>query len=485
MVTPERQEIATVQRDITQPVFGGVLRPQDDTLISRGQGHGLKIYDDIERDCHAYAVLQKRKMAVVSREWGVEPASSRLRDRKAADLVTAQIKAMSFDRVCLDLLDAILKGYSVGEVMWELVGAEYVATDIRARDQRRFAFDLSGLPRLLTWEAMVEGIPVPERKFVVHRFGSRSGGPYGLGLGTRLFWPVFFKRQGVTFWLTYADRFFNPTSVGKYPLGASAEDKRTLKAALDAMATDTSVVVPASMAIELLETKSSSTSNTHEALARWLDEQISEAVLGETLSTNLGGGGGSLAASRTHNEVRKELTKADADLLSGTLNATLVRWIAEVNLPGASPPRLWWDCAEPEDLNTRADRDAKIFSMGFSPSPEYIANTYGEGWTPRVPPQASTVPTPIGGETSFSDPPRDGTDDLVDQLDGLAAPAVDAMVAKVRELVMSPDVTSLQDVADRLIDLYPDIESAPLAELMGQALIVAELSGRAELTNAR
>ena len=34
--------------------------------------HADKIYDEIERDCHAYGLLQKRKLAVVARPWQVE-----------------------------------------------------------------------------------------------------------------------------------------------------------------------------------------------------------------------------------------------------------------------------------------------------------------------------------------------------------------------------------------------------------------------------
>ena len=34
---PSTDEIATVQRDVTFPTYSGVLRHQDDTLLTRGQ----------------------------------------------------------------------------------------------------------------------------------------------------------------------------------------------------------------------------------------------------------------------------------------------------------------------------------------------------------------------------------------------------------------------------------------------------------------
>ena len=44
---------------------------------------------------------------------------------------------------------------------------------------------------------MLTGVPVPERKFIVHRVNPEDDNPYGAGLGLQLFWPVFFKRKEV------------------------------------------------------------------------------------------------------------------------------------------------------------------------------------------------------------------------------------------------------------------------------------------------
>src|SRR5258708_28346876 len=103
---PDLKEIATVARDWTYPVFMGVLLNRDDTLLQRGQGKGLKIYDEIERDARVYSALQKRKLAVIARPWDVEPATDSAADTQAAEGVNAQLKALNFDQVPRDLLDA-------------------------------------------------------------------------------------------------------------------------------------------------------------------------------------------------------------------------------------------------------------------------------------------------------------------------------------------------------------------------------------------
>ncbi|QZZ21132.1 hypothetical protein J5X98_01080 [Leptothermofonsia sichuanensis E412] len=48
---------------------------------------------------------------------------------------------------------------------------------------------------------------------------------HGLGLGTRLFYPTYFKRNAVKFWLVFADKWATPTAVAKYPRNASKEQK--------------------------------------------------------------------------------------------------------------------------------------------------------------------------------------------------------------------------------------------------------------------
>jgi phage gp29-like protein len=110
-----------------------------------------------------------------------------------------------------------------------------------------------------------------------------------------------------------------------------------------------------------------------------MDEAISKAVLGETLTTQMGETG-SYAASQTHNGVRMELVRADADLLSATLNETLMTWLTEFHFPGANPPRIWRRVEEPVDAKAEAEKDQILSGIGFEADEEYIQEKYGAGW---------------------------------------------------------------------------------------------------------
>jgi len=481
--TPFTHEIATIARDIHRPMhFGGVLENLDDTLKTRGGAKGLKIYDELERDAHAYAVLQKRKLAVTARPWQVDPASDRRDDKKAAELVRVQLQALGFDQLTTDLLDALLKGFAVGEVLWSIDGAQVVAREVVARDQRRFCFTDALALRLLTRERPVEGEELPPRKFIVHRFGAKDGSPYGLGLGHKLFWPVFFKRQDITFWLTFADKFGSPTAVGKYPSHATMTEQGKLLEALAAIAQDTGIIIPEGTMIELLEATRSGSTDAYEKLARYMDEQISECVLGETLTTNIGSGG-SRAASETHNDVREELTKADADLLSDTLNKSLVRWIVDFNMPGAGYPTVYRVFEEPEDLEKRAKIDQALHEMGYEPeSIEQINETYGGKWRKKAaaePPAITPGVKPGTTPPEFAEPGAgDVADAFAEQLHTAAAAAMDGLIEPVKRLVM--EATSLEDLRDRLLDLYAEMDASQLATVMQRALTAAELAGRYE-----
>jgi phage gp29-like protein len=479
------QEIATVDKNPFLIPFNNLLRPNDDTLQTRGGAKGLKIYDEIERDCHAFSVLQKRKLALIARPVVVDPATPSRADKKAADFVREQLAAVNFDKICMDLLDALLKGYAVSEIMWKLDGGQIRMDRVKARDQRRFAFDVEERPRLLTRTNLLIGEAVPERKFIVHRFGDKDSNPYGLGLGTRLFWPVYFKRQGIQFWLTFADKFGAPTAVGKYPPGTSPADQDKLLAAISALANDTGVIIPENMAVEFLEAARSGSINTYETLCRYMDEEISKAVLGETLSTSMGKGGGSFAASRTHNEVRLELTRADADLLSDTLNATLCTWLTELNFPGANPPRVRRDCGEPEDLKMRSDRDRNIGALGFKPTLAYIQETYGEGWeaapAPIAPPpdqQGDNNGEDGGSQFAEADPARfpDQTalDAAINALD-LQPQAVAVLMPVVKAIQSGQDENALLGL---LAEALPGADESVLTEKLTQLLFAATVWGK-------
>ena len=506
---PFKDEVATIAKDITYLAFQSVLASHDDTLKTRGSGKSYKIYDELERDCHAYGVLQKRKLAVVARPWQVDPASEDALDIAAADMVRAQLAALgvpaiddpgeqvsvasNFDLICYNLLDAINKGFAVGEIMWDYDAAlrQIIVREIRPRDQRRFNFDTDYKLRLKTWSQLIPGENVPPRKFIVHSFGAKDGSPYGMGVGSKIFWPVFFKRTGITFWLTLLDKFGSPTAVGKYPTGTSPADQDKLLEALAAIAQDAGVVVPDGMVIELLEATRGGDAG-YERFCRYLDEEMTFAVLGESPMAK-GSGGAQASAALAREEVRLELVQADADLLSATLNATLSPWLTFYNCPGARPPKIWRQVKQPEDMTARSERDKNLATIGYRPTLAQVIETYGGDWE-VMPPATTAAAKTIGqvpavpGDTAshnFSESDAFADQEALDA--ALAALPADAASTQMAELLKpvirfvrrgGDPAKAMQDLAD----VYPDMDTALFEEALSRAIFVCEMWGRLSAT---
>jgi len=469
-------EIASVKRDPFLPLFSGLLQQNDDTLATRGQGKGIRLYEEIERDAHAFSCLHKRKMSVISRPWEVTPASESTLDQRAAEVVRTQLGNIGFDHLCLNLLDAINKGFSVGEVLWESTGSEIVASEVRARDQRRFWFGENYELRLKTQANMLPGEELPERKFIVHSLGAKDGNPYGIGLGSKLFWLVWFKRQGITFWLTLLDKFGSPTAVGKYPNGTQLPDQQKLLDALSAISQDSGVIVPEGMLIELLEATRGGDAG-YEKLIRYMDEQISYCVLGEAPSAK-GSGGALASAAITRNEVRLELVQFDADMLSATLNNTLVKWITEYNVPGAKPPTVWRKIVEAEDIKLRAERDQILFNMGMRPDDLYQTENY-PGWTFRAPPKTQTKTD--GAPVAFAEgelfPDQTTLDNGIEAISATKL-NMQAQAALKPVLDMIAASTDYAEVFDKLAETFPAMNTQQLEQTLARAMFVADVWGK-------
>lgn len=473
------KEIATVAKDPLYPAFGGIMRPGDDVLLAKGAGRGLAIYDELERDAWVYACLHKRKMAVIGRGWDVEPASSSRLDKRAAEMVRRHLEALAFDPVCYHLLDAILKGYAVGEVMWQADGSELVPVEVRPRNARRFTFADDGSLRLLTIANQASGEAVPDKKFIVHSVGAKDGNPHGLGLGQKLWWPVFFKRQGLSFWLQFLDKFGAPTAIGTYTPGVNV---RELEDALARIAHDAGVALPEGAAVKLLEATRGG-SATHADLVRYMDEQVAAAVLME--GGGKGSGGELASAAILRNEVRLELVQADADLLSATLAASLVAWDVALNVPGAKPPRVWREVKAAEDLKLRAERDKLLFEMGFRPSLDYVQETYGGQWEIAQPPADVKPPVPEPDLTqAFAEGAAAGAADQAALDAALAALPAETLQAQMEQMIGGllgeiEAAGSYEAAMAVLAGRYPQLDAGKLEKLLAQAMFAAELWGSA------
>jgi phage gp29-like protein len=220
--------------------------------------------------------------------------------------------------------------------------------------------------------------PLEPFKFVVHLSKTKSGLPVRGGLARAAGWSYLFKNYVLKDWVTFAEVFGQPLRLGKYGAGATESDKQALLSAVANIGTDAAAIVPDSMLIEFVQARQTGTSELYERFCEYLDRQVSKAVLGQTLTTEVPRNAGSKAAAQVHDAVRRDILAADARRLSETLTRDLVKPLVDLNSgPQSHYPRL--DLLLPNDQNDCefADIIAEMADRGLRISQKTVLDRLG------------------------------------------------------------------------------------------------------------
>ena len=141
-------------------------------------------------------------------------------DKAALEIADAVNEDIINHADCMDLiknaLDALGKGFSVNEIIWDTSGSRWKPETFMFRDPRWFAYDKESGVLSLRDVYGLELHPLEPYKFIVHEPNLLSGKQITSGLSfTALFyWLV--KTYDVTSWAAFADRFGYPVRLGKY-----------------------------------------------------------------------------------------------------------------------------------------------------------------------------------------------------------------------------------------------------------------------------
>lgn len=476
-------EVATTGdgRDITRGYVDALplLQPTDTVLASR---YGdLRLYEELLRDDQVAATFGQRRLAVTSAEWHVAPGGTKptKRDKQAAAALEEELEGLEFDRITDRMLYGVFYGYAVAEVLWGRVGARLAIADIKVRKARRFGFAPDFSLRLRT-TANPDGEVLPDKKFWVFSTGGDTDDePYGLGLGHYLWWPIWFKRNGVKFWSIFLEKFGQPTVHGKFPPGTTRDDQQKLLDVTQAIASDTGIITPEGMQLEMLEALRQGTTSYEPFITMW-NSAVAKVVLGQTMTTEAAGG---QYKAEVQQDVRDDLVKADADLVCGSFNRTVARWWTQYNFPGAETPKVWREVEQPEDLNSAAERDSKIAQAhGVRMTIESVNEIYPGDWERAGAAETGQPlnPGPAPALAAFAQ--IEDIRDPADLADRLMATLADAELQGQMEAVLAPILRQADEAPDALLaelgSHYPDMDASQLTETLARILFVAETWGR-------
>ena len=482
---PDMQVLtADAGHDLYEQFMGDVVPNPDQVVQKESNGQGLKVYEEMEaKDGHIRTVLQTRKLSVTGKEWIVEPASDDAEDMRRAEFVERNFKNINFSKAVKGQLDGLMKGFSVSEIIWGVSEGNVVVSDFRHRKPWRFSWGKSGELKMLTEANPIEGEEVPRQKFWVFIHDQKYESRHGRPLGETLFWPYWFKKSDIKWWLIFNEKFGSPTAVGKYPPNTPKEKQDLLMEAVKAIQQDTAVTIPEGMMIELLEAERRGSMDTYKAFVEWAEALQSKIVLGQTLTTQQGDTG-AMALGQVHDKVRGEMVKADCDDLCESLNTDVIPQLVDFNFPPSKNgyPKLWFRTEAEKDLESLARRDSLITAMGFELTEDYIRNTYDVDVKARaVSGEASGAATfadssPLGQITSEQDDEDDPVGRFVER--AMTSATHDPLVDPILKILN--ESKDLMEFKDRLLSAYSDMDVLAFGDLMQNALQVAELTGRWE-----
>jgi phage gp29-like protein len=448
-----------------------------------------------ERDHHYLGVLGTRKRSVAQLEITVEAASDDAPDVAFADMVRAWLMRDELQEELFNILDAIGKGFSETEIIWDSSEGQWRPARLEWRDPRWFRFDRKdGATPLLRTDT--GDVPLPPFKFISAVIRAKSGLPIRSGLARLATWSWMFKAFTLRDWAVFVQTFGQPVRVGKYGPSATEKEKETLYQAVANIAADCAAIIPEGMAMEFIEAGTVGQSHQlYKERADWLDQQVSKAVLGQTATTDAIAGGH--AVGQEHRQVQEDIERADARALSAILNRDLIQpWVMLEAGPQKSYPRLKIGRQEEKDIAGTVDAVTKLVPFGLRVAQSTMRDLVG---LPDPGPDEELLAPPRQAETGnaldrlFKAPGgrqalqqeerarQDAIDRLAAEAEAVAAPAADRLIDAIRKLV--DGATSLDDVRDGLLELAPAMPADELARLLGLALAYAELAGRSEIAD--
>jgi len=289
-----------------------------------------------EKDGHYNSVLGTRKRQVAQLQMTVSAAtgSTDPKDKLAAELVqTHLVDTGVLDDWLFDALDAVGKGFSLSEIVWNTSASTNLWTidQIDWVDPRFVRFDriTRRRPMLLGDGGMPEELE--PGKFVFLTLKAKSGLPIRAGLARIAAWSFLFKNFALKDWVQFCEVYGLPLRVGTYDSSASEEDKEALLAALRMIAIDAAGIIPKTMEIKFIEAaQKGGAADFYKLLYSTMDDQVSKAVIGQTGTADavpgqLGGGNEKAA-------VREDIERADAKKLSSGINKQIVKTFVDFNL---------------------------------------------------------------------------------------------------------------------------------------------------------
>lgn len=330
----------------------------------------LDIIDEALTDAHLYAVIQKRKSAVLNSP--IEFTRNGVPD----DIIGEQLRSPWFQRLLNDVLDIEQFGNTLLQFRRE---GEWLDYDLIPRKHY-----------------------CPIRRIILQRqtditgesFDSFSdlvllGDPRDLGLLAKAALYVIYKRNALSDFAQFVELYGHPLKEGTYN-AYDAEVRKKLANDLYESGGSSVVVHPEGTNLTIHDASNkNATGQLYEGFMQFCNDELSKLELGNTLTTEVGEKG-TQALGTVHQAGEDKITQLSKQLVLNVLNYELTDIFTNLGFNTAGGEFTF---ANPQvkDLSARIQIDLQLKAMGLKIPESYLYETYG-------------VPKPEEGDEVVSEP---------------------------------------------------------------------------------
>lgn len=343
----------------------------------------------LERDGHMAGVVRSRRLAIVGKSWELrEPQMLRgavagYDTNAIMDSCRMMLEAIpNFQDRILHLTSSLTHPLAALGNIWDVSMDSAWIADLQPMHAKKFYQNTTdtSLPmgewRFRPTSADRTGEPLTWGNWTINADPGLASWPFRAGLGRLLCWLYLFKIYPLKDWVTYTELCGMDLVYAQVDKRNNDEEWAAVKATLSTLGTEATAIVSPQTELKSLS-RNSHDGLVYEKVVNLVNAEMSKAVLGQTLTTEIGSTGGAYAAARVHGDVRQDLLEADARSLERALRDGILVPFVRFNYGDDAPvPYIHFNVEFPDDLQARAKVDEILVRMGWDPPLRYLVDKY-------------------------------------------------------------------------------------------------------------
>lgn len=333
---------------------------------------GYDVYDKIiNNDAHIQNCFANVINGVQSIPYDIYSPES-LDNKDLLIEITQFVKSNLFDIGMDNLIPQALRSLRYGFVIFEILYSydtenRAIISDLSYCGANVFKFNVDGTVTFEGKDGTKKRLTVEEMatNFLVVTHDATPIKPDGQSLITPAVCVMqWMKSTALKNYIRLTDRFGSPTVIGKYPIGAEDKEREALKNFVKALRSNGYVTMSEDMTIDLVESAMNGSSPS-ERLVDICNNEISKAIQGSILISDIGQRSGSRAQGEVHQETTQKRIRAICIELAEQITNQLIKPLVLLNWPDITEfPYFKFDTDAEKDLSGKVGIIRQLVEMG-------------------------------------------------------------------------------------------------------------------------